>query len=143
MVETPVGMKCREHGLSPTPPIYRVSLAGYGAAIPAGFLVSALAGAVALRFPSLLLTLILGFLAGRLVGEVMWYSSGWKRGPRLAAAAAGTVVAGTLVGGSLLARLWSGFPPAGLAISLRVMAESALLWIFAATSALVAYSRIR
>ena len=45
-------LRCREHGLIPTPPIYRVTPAGYGAAVPAGLVLSA----------------------------AMSFSSGWKRG---------------------------------------------------------------
>lgn len=77
-------LRCREHGLIPTPPIYRVTPAGYGAAVPAGLVLSAVAGALALRLPYLILTLLLGVVAGRLIGEAMSFSSGWKRGPRLA-----------------------------------------------------------
>ncbi len=143
MVETPVGMKCREHGLNPTPAIYRVSLAGYGAAVPAGLVLSALAGAVALRFPYLILLLVLGVVFGRLIGEAMSYSSGWKRGPWLAAAAAATVAVGTVVGGSLLARLWSGIPPVSAADLLAGILAVPLLWVFGAFAALTAYWRIR
>src|SRR3990172_1471515 len=111
LVETPVGMKCREHGLSPMPPVYRVTPAGYGAAIPAGLVLSAVAGAVALRFRYLILLLVLGVVAGRLIAEAMSFSSGGKRGPRLAAVAAATGAVGTVVGGPLPGRLLVGFAP--------------------------------
>ena len=143
MVETPVGMKCREHGLQPIPPLYRVSPAGYGAAVLAGLVLSAIAGAVALRFPYLILLLVGGVVAGRLIGEAMSYSSGWKRGPRLAAVAALTIAVGAVAGGSLLARSWYRVPPASLADLLRGMLAVPLLWIFGALAALVAYWRIR
>ena len=143
MVETPVGMKCREDGLSPTPPVYRVTPAGYGAAIPAGLVLSAVAGAVALRLRYLVLLLILGVIAGRLIAEAMSYSSGWKRGPRLAAVAAATIVVGAVVGGSLLARLWYHILPANLTDLLQGILAVPLLWIFGAFTALAAYWRIR
>ncbi len=143
LVETPVGMKCREHGLNPTPPVYRVTLAGYGAAVPAGLVLSAVAGAVALRFRYLILLLVLGVVAGRLIGEAMSFSSGWKRGPRLAAVAAATVAVGTVIGGSLLVRLWYGFPPVSAGDLLQGILAVPLLWVFGAFAAVTAYWRIR
>ena len=143
LVETPVGMKCREHGLNPPPPIYQVSPAGYGAAVPAGLVLGAVAGALALRFRYLILLLVLGVVAGRLIGEAMSYSSGWKRGPRLAAVAAATIIVGAVVGGSLLARLWYRIPPPSLTDLLQGILAVPLLWVFGAFAAVTAYWRIR
>jgi hypothetical protein len=96
-----------------------------------------------LRCASLLLLLVLGIVGGRLIGEAMSYSSGWKRGPRLAGVAAGTVVVGILVGGPLVVRLWYGIP-AGVGDLWRGMAALPALWLLAAlTTALGAYWRIR
>lgn len=116
-------LRCREHGLIPTPPIYRVTPAGYGAAVPAG--------------------LVLGAVAGRLIGEAMSFSSGWKRGPRLAAVAAATIIVGAVVGGSLLARLWYRIPPVSLTDLLQGILAVPPLWVFGAFAAMTAYWRIR
>lgn len=142
-MQTPVGMKCREHGLAPAPPIYRVSAAGYGAAIPAGVVLSAVAGALALQFRFLIVTLILAVVAGRLIGDAISYSSGRKRGPRLAAVAAGTVALGSVAGGALLLRMLLGFPPTSPADLVQGILQIPQLWLFGGLAAVMAYSRIR
>jgi len=143
LVETPVGMKCREHGVNPPPPIYRVSPAGYGAAVLAGFALAAVGGALVLRLPSLWVVLALGIVGGRMIGEAIWYSSGWKRGPRLAGLAALIIGVGAVVGGPLLARLWSGLPPLDAAALARHALGAPLPWVFGAIAATAAYWRIR
>ncbi len=67
-------LRCREHGLIPTPPIYRMT-------------------------------------------------------PAVAAA---TAAVGTVVGGSLLARLWHGFPPVSAGDLLQGILAVPLLWVFGA-----------
>src|SRR3989304_4969303 len=93
--------------------------------------------------PDCLVGTPVGVVVGRLIGEAMSFSSGWKRGPRLAAVAAATVAVGTVVGGSLLVRFWYGFPPVSAGDLLQGILAVPLLWVFGAFAAVTAYWRIR
>jgi len=143
MVETPVGMKCRAHGLAATPRHYQVSPLGYALAIPVGFVLAAIGGAIALYIPFFFLAAIfLGVLSGRLIGDAISFCTGWKRGPRLAAIAAATIGLGAvsapvfiLVGSGrliLLGDLWGAL----LALELRPL-------LFGSLAAVTAFWRIR
>ena len=93
LVETPVGMKCRDCGIGAPPPKYQVSAQGYAAAVPVGLVLSAVAGALALWIPFFLLLFFIAPVCGGAIAEAMAYASGRKRGPRLAVAVAATVAA--------------------------------------------------
>lgn len=142
MIETPVGMKCREHGLAPTPPQYQVSPLGYALAIPAGFVLAAIGGALVLYIPFFLAAIFLGPIGGRVIAEAMSYCAGWKRGPRLAAVAAATVVLGGASAPFLLLLLRGGLILLGDPWRAVVALEPYPL-LFSSLAAAFAYWRIR
>ncbi len=142
MVETPVGMKCREHGLAPTPPQHQVSATGYALAVPTGFVLAAIGGLLVLYVPFLLGALFLGLIGGGLIGEAMSYATGWKRGPRLAAVAAATVLLGGASAPVLLLLLRGHLILVGDLFSV-VVALELLPLLFSGLAAATAYWRIR
>jgi len=142
LVETPVGMKCREHGLAPTPPHHRVSAIGYALAIPAGFVLAAIGGFIALNVPFLFVPIFLGAIGGGVIGEAMSFCTGWKRGPRLAAVAAATVLLGGASAPALLLLLRGNLILLGELWRALVALELQPL-LFSGLAAATAYWRIR
>ncbi len=67
---------------------------GYALAIPAGFVLAAIASTVVQYIPFFFAAVFLGPVGGELIGKAMSYCTGWKRGPRLAAVAAATLASG-------------------------------------------------
>jgi len=97
MVQAPVGIRCREHGKAPKPPMYQVSRGymarGFGAAIVAGVV-----GGIVLAFAVPFLGDFYGGIAvagvGYLVGEAISRATNYKRGtPLVVASVVGMVVA--------------------------------------------------
>ncbi len=142
MVETPVGMKCREHGLAPIPPHHRVSAAGYAVAIPVGLVLSAIGSVLTLYIPFVLAAFIIGPVAGGIIGEAISYCTRWKRGPRLAAVAAVTVVVGGASAPFVLLLVRGGVVLHGDAWRAAIVLEPLPL-LFAALAAAAAYWRVR
>ncbi len=142
MVETPVGMKCREHGLAPTPPHHQVSAVGYALAVPTGFALAAVGGLLVLYIPFILGAFFLGLIGGGLIGEAMSYATGWKRGPRLAVVAAATVLLGGASAPVLLLLLRGHVILVGDLLSV-VVALELLPLLFSGLAAATAYWRIR
>ncbi len=142
MVETPVGMKCREHGLAPTPPHHQVGAIGYALAVPAGFVLAAIGGMLVLYVPFILGAIFLGLIGGGLIGEAMSYATGWKRGPRLAAVAVATVVLGGASAPLLLLLLRGNLILLGDLWRVAVVLEPLPL-VFSGLAAATAYWRIR
>lgn len=142
MVETPVGMKCRTHGLAPVPPLYRVKPSGYGLAIVTGFVLAAIGGVLVLFIPFLLAALFLGPLGGRLIGDAISYVTGWKRGPKLAAVAAITIALGGASSPILLLLARGGLLYLGDAWSAVLTLDLRSL-LFGILAAVIAYGRIR
>lgn len=97
MVQAPVGIRCREHGTAPKPPMYQVSRGymarGFGAAIGVG-----LVGGIAMAFIVPALGGFYGGIAtagfGYLVGEAVTRSTNYRRGtPLIVASVVGMIVA--------------------------------------------------
>ncbi|MCX8213905.1 MAG: B-box zinc finger protein [SAR202 cluster bacterium] len=97
MVQAPVGIRCREHGKAPKPPMYQVSRGyiarGFGAAIVVGVV-----GGIVLAFAVPFLEDFYGGIAvagvGYLVGEAISRATNYKRGtPLVVASVVGMVVA--------------------------------------------------
>ena len=143
LVQTPVGMKCREHGIGPLPPKYQVSALGYAAAVPLGLLLSAVAAGLVLWLPfPFLLAFVFSAPLGGAIAEAISYASGRKRGPRLAAVSAATVALGSL-GGPLLVRVLQAGGPPGLAdLQVGLFLSPAVL-VFGGLAAATAYWRVR
>ncbi len=142
MVETPVGMKCRTHGLAPTPPLYQISPIGYILAILTGFFLAAIGGVFVLFIPFFFAALLLGPVGGRLIGDAISYVTGWKRGPRLAAVAAVTVALGAVSAPMLLLLARGGLLYLGNAWSALLTLDLRAL-LFGILAAVIAYGRIR
>jgi hypothetical protein len=97
MVETPVGMKCRECARLQRPPMFRVSGALYLRAVGTGIVLSAGFGflwallRVGVRFSDFL-SFFISLGVGYLTGEAIYLTAGHKRGPGLATIAGASVV---------------------------------------------------
>jgi hypothetical protein len=145
LVETPVGMKCRQCGLAPLPPLYRLT----PAALAIGVGVGAFAGTVTAIVASFLqgfvgyLVLLVGVIAGRLTGDAAIRATGGKRGPNLAVAVAGACVVGVLVLAPDLMRLLFGGPLLSPVEVVRVTLVQPLVLLLAGLTAGFAYGRIR
>lgn len=146
-VTTPVGMKCPECGLAPVPEIYRVSPGALGRAIAAGAVSSMVVGFLALFLPGaaglLLLFLFATPSVGRMIADVAGWAAGGRRGPVLAAAAAGSCVIGILLLAPDLSRLVAGAPLMGTRELLGLLAVRPLFALFAGLCAAFAYRRLR
>ena len=121
MVQAPVGIRCREHGTAPKPPMYQVSRGymarGFGAAIGVG-----VGGGVAVALVAVLLGG--GFAGGvamaglgYLVGEAVSRSTNYKRGtPLIVGSVVGMSVAFVVfvLAAEFLGAFWSAFELLGV-----------------------------
>jgi hypothetical protein len=144
LVQTPVGMKCRDCGLAPPPPLYQVS----PGALVVGVLVSALLGGLAgvgawlVGRGAGLLLLVVGPLVGGVVGDVAWRTAR-RRGPVMAAAVAGACAAGIVVVAPQAAALAASGGLLGASeLAVLVLHRPAVL-LFAILSAVSAFWRAR
>lgn len=145
MVETPVGMKCRECGRSPVPPMYRVSAQSLALAMLAGVVVGALSGAVMLVWRAAIgfLLIFFGLLAGVVIGEVAGRAGSGKRGPVIATAVAASCAVGALLLAPQLMMLAAEGVPLPLDELLSVLVRRPFFVLSVGLAAMMAFQHLR
>ncbi len=144
LVETPVGMKCRDCGLAPLPPLYRAS----PGALAVGVLVAALLGGVAglaavmvVRAVGWLL-LLAGPALGGLVGDVAWRVAR-RRGRTMAGAVAAACAVGVAALGPQAAAVAGSGGTLDAGHLLALLVRQPLLPLLAVLMAVAAFWRVR
>lgn len=144
LVQTPVGMKCRDCGVAPLPPLYRAS----PGALAAGVLVAAALGGV-IGLAALWVARAVGWLVllagpalGGLVGDAAWRAVG-RRGAAMAGTVAVACAVGVVVLGPQAAAVMGAGPPLGAGEVLTLVVRRPLLPLLAALVAVAAFWRVR
>lgn len=132
MVSSPVGQRCRECARGPKVAAYDVPWYLYLVAIPVALAAGSVAGWVGRS-----LSFFVFFIApaiGGVVGQVVFFAAGRKRGPALACIAAGGVVIGALcsplllIGSFSLPVIFASVLSNPFVILYAILAASAAYW---------------
>ncbi|MDQ7820593.1 MAG: B-box zinc finger protein [Armatimonadota bacterium] len=144
LVQTPVGMKCRDCGLAPPPPLYRASPGALATGIVVAALLGGAAGLAAWWAAQAVgwLVLLAGPALGGLVGDAAWRAAR-RRGRAMAAAVAAACAAGVVVVGPQAAALAGWGTSLGAGDLLVLLIRRPLLPLMAVLMAVAAFWRVR
>lgn len=110
LVQTPVGMKCRECGTSRGGRLFTLTPLQTATAVGVGLLAGTVAGWAVEFSLGPLLTLFLAFAYGGFAGEMIMRAAGRKRGVRMELIAGVTIVVGAFLGRFVVAALLMAAP---------------------------------
>ncbi len=141
MVQTPVGMKCRDCGRAPLPAVYRIMPWQLASGMAVAAALGALAAGLVLVSPFGVFAIFLGPVAGGIIGEAASRAAGWKRGPIMAAAATAACGAGLVLVGPQLAAAASGVGTLPWSEVLIVLVHRPFFLLFAGLAAIATFWR--
>jgi hypothetical protein len=146
VVQTPVGMRCRECANFRRAPIYDVRPARLAAAAAAGILTAVFGGSIFFMVVGPFM-IWLSPVFGYAIGEVVSLAANRKRGPSLQLVAFVSIVLGAILGKYGPFLLAAVFGPSSIALAWSIVAQNLgrdiWLMLFTAIALVVGLSRVR